>query len=98
MSFSGGRTDTAKEPGATASIGTSTAQLVAANPNRVAIYISNGHATQVAWVSLGSAAAVANEGIKIPPGEGGPVKIDEFTGPIQIIASGATTPVGYTEI
>lgn len=93
-----GKRGTAETPTATVEAGATSVQLVAANEDRTAIWVSNGHATQVAWLSLGTTDAVVGSGIKVPAGVGGPVLIPGYNGPIQVIASGATTPVGYTEL
>lgn len=91
------QSDTAKTPASTVTVGTSTTSLVAANPQRVEITICNDHATQVLYLSLGTAAAVASTGIRVN-GAGGSYTTRAYTGAIQAIASGATTVVTITEI
>lgn len=78
----------------TASIGAASAALVAANPSRSALVVSNDHATQVLYLALGTT-AVANRGIRISPGT--TFVLSDFRGAVNIIASGAATTATYVE-
>jgi hypothetical protein len=88
-------TDVAVDGGSTQSIGAASAELLAANPDRVRATLHNNHATQIVWISFGKA-AVVGEGVKIGPGV---TWIEsEFTGAVNGIASGAATPVAKTDL
>jgi hypothetical protein len=90
------QTDTASQGKGTASIGTSTASLLAANAARIEFTICNGHATQKLYLSLGTAAAEVDKGVIVQPL--GSYTTKSYTGAVQAIASGATTNVAYVEI
>lgn len=90
------QTDTAKNPSGSGSVGVASAQLVAANPDRVEITICNDHATNVVYLSLGGTAAVGS-GIRINAA-GGSYTTAAYTGAINAIASGATTTVTISEV
>jgi hypothetical protein len=91
------QTDTATNPGSAVSVGTASTALVAANPARVEITICNDHATNIVYLSLGSVAAVASQGIRLNAA-GGSYTTAAYTGAVTAIASGATTVVTVTEI
>lgn len=78
----------------TATIGTGTSVLRAANPSRSKLIVSNDHAVQVLYLALGTA-AVANRGIRIPAG--GVFVLEDWTGAVNAIASGAGTVATYVE-
>ena len=67
--------DTAAQPKGKASIGTSSAELLAPNRKRIAAYITNGGASRV-WLALGPVAA-KEEGILLNP-DGGVAVIDNY--------------------
>jgi hypothetical protein len=85
---------TAITPKAVVSVGAADQQIVAAS-NRVAVWLSNTHATQTVDLAFG-ATAVAGQGIRLKAGE--TQKFCEFTGEIRGIASGAATTVGVIEV
>src|SRR4051812_32478031 len=91
------QSDTAFTPATSASVGAASVQLAAANKSRVEITICNDHATQVVYLSLGSAAAVVNQGIRLNAA-GGSYTTSAYLGAIQAIATGAATTVTITEI
>lgn len=91
------QTDTATTPATSVSVGAATTSVVAANTGRVEITICNDHATQIAYLSLGAAAAVANTGIRLNAA-GGSYTTTSYTGAIQAIATGAATILTVTEI
>ena len=88
--------DTAREGSGALSVGATTAELVPANPGRVALIVCNDHATQVLYLGLGEA-AVANQGIRVNAA-GGLHRIDYYTGAVNVIASGAATVCCYVEV
>ena len=87
--------DTAKNPGSSVTIGTTSATLVSSYGARTGVYITNTHASNTLTLSLGGT-AVANEGIRLTAGQA--VYIDDYTGQINAIASGAGTTVGVAEV
>jgi len=87
--------DTAAQPKGKASVGTSSAELLAPNRKRIAAYITNRGASRV-WLALGPTAA-KEEGIMLNP-EGGNAVIDNYTGEITAIAEGASNLVTFSEI
>lgn len=88
-------TDTQTTANDSVSVGTSSATVAAANPDRICLWVSNDHATQVLYLSLG-ATAVASKGIRVSAGQ--TVAIREFTGAVYGIASGASTGVCVAEV
>jgi hypothetical protein len=88
--------DTAATPASSATIGTSSANVVPANPSRVEVTICNDHATQVAYLSLGGT-AVASTGIRLNAA-GGSYTTRGFTGAINAIATGASTVLTFSEV
>lgn len=90
------QSDTAKTPHGSVTIGTSSAQVVPANSARVGVYICNDHATNTLYLSLGGT-AVANQGIRLNAA-GGTAFIQEYSGVINGIASGASTVVCFSEV
>lgn len=90
------RTDAARVgSGTIPSLTGSTQTLVAGNPARVALYVSNPGAVNKMFLGLGANAAV-NAGIMVAPGQTvGP--ITAFTGNVQIIGTAADT-AAYCEI
>lgn len=91
------QSDTAKTPAAAVTIGATTGTVVSANPQRVEITICNDHATQVAYLSLGTGAAVVSTGIRLNAA-GGSYTTKSYTGAIQAIATGAATVLTVSEI
>lgn len=69
--------------------------LVAANENRVCVYITNDSAN-VVYLSLGGV-AVAGQGIRLNA-NGGSVTIAEYTGQINARAATADSQVGFCEV
>lgn len=90
------QTDTAKSGSFAVSVGTSSTLIVAANEGRVEVTICNDHATQVLYLGLG-VPAVANQGIRLNAA-GGSYTTTSFTGAINGLATGATTPAVGAEI
>lgn len=88
-------TDTAAQPKGKATIGTASAELLAANRKRIAVYITNRGANRV-WLALGPTAA-KEEGILLNP-EGGAAVIDDYTGVISAVAEGASNLVTFSEV
>jgi len=86
----------ADEPGKAVSVGASTTEVAADNPDRAEITVQNDHATQIVYLALG-AAAVANEGIRLNAA-GGSWTSQAFTGAVNAIATGAATGVLVTEV
>jgi hypothetical protein len=89
------RVQTATNPASFATVGTTSTQLLAPNPSRVALFISNDHATNVLYLRFGTGSAVAASGVRVSPGA--TFTADSFAGPVQGIAS-AVTNVGIVEI
>ena len=90
------RRSTAKNPSSVASIGAASATLVAANRDRLELFLKNTHATQSVSLNLGTEAAVAGEGIVLAAGEG--IAITSYSGAITAIGSGAATTVAIAEV
>lgn len=88
------RTDSANVPFGSASIGGTSAWVVSPNPQRVEVTICNDHATQVAYLALGTVAAL-NGGIRLAPGQS--YTTGAYTGAIAAIATGAATVLTYAE-
>ena len=97
MSYSNivpGGTDEAKiSKGKKKASGTS-AKLVEANPNRVALIVSSG--TKDISLSLGTT-AVSGEGIVIRE-KGPPFILTGYTGAVNVIASAEEPEIGFAEI
>jgi hypothetical protein len=87
---------TAATPGAAATVGTSSGQIVAANASRQELYIYNNHATNIVYLSLGGT-AVVGQGARINP-NGDYFYTTSYTGAVSAIATGASTGVGITEV
>ncbi len=90
-----GQSDGVKGQGVV-SVGGTSAQIVAANADRVEVTIVNDHATQVVYLGFGQA-AVLNSGIRLNAA-GGSYTTSGFSGAIHAIATGATTAVGFLEV
>lgn len=90
------QSDTAKTAADSVSVGTSSATVVAANPDRVSVTICNDHATQVLYLALG-ATAVVNKGIRVNAA-GGQVTITAYTGIITGVATGTATVAAFSEV
>ena len=88
--------DAADEPGTSVSVGTSSVEVAADNPDRAEIVVQNDHATQVVYLSLGGT-AVANNGIRLNAA-GGSWTSNSYTGAVSAIATGAATTVLVTEV
>jgi hypothetical protein len=52
-----------------ASVDNSDTTVVAANDDRKYLWVQNNDAALIVWIRVGGAAAVANEGIRLGPGE-----------------------------
>ena len=87
---------TAATPGGSATVGTSSGQIVAANSSRQELYIYNNHATNVVYLSLGGTAAVG-QGARINP-NGDYFYTASYTGAVSAIATGASTGVSIAEV
>lgn len=88
---------TARTPAGTATIGAASAAIVTAQPeSRLGVYICNTHATQGLYLSLGGTAVVGS-GIYLPPVNGA-VYINDYSGAINGIATGASTIVAFSEV
>lgn len=74
---------------------TSSETLVAANENRVALYITNIGASNV-FLALG-ATAVAEEGIMLVK-EGGSAEIVNYSGAVSVITKTGESIVGFSEV
>ena len=85
----------AKNPGSVVTVGTASAALVAENRERLEVFITNTHATQVVSLSLGGT-AVAGSGIVLAAGAS--IVITSFMGAINAIGSGAGTTIAVTEV
>lgn len=95
--MAGERVDTAKTPNGAVSVLVTDTQIVPANPNRQQVTICNNHATQVVYLSLGSAAAVASQGIRIN-GAGGSYTTKVYRGEIRGISVGGTSVCTFAEV
>jgi len=91
-----GMSDTAKTPKGKLKCKTESQKLVAANPGRVALVVSNIGTTDV-WLVLGAEAAVAEEGPYLKK-EGGSQIIDYYTGEIRAISKESEPTLTYAEI
>lgn len=90
---------TATQPGTAVSVGGASTQISSGVRSSAGTrYISNDHATQVVYLTLGPGPAVLNSGIRLGPASPLPLVIESYTGPIFAIASGAATPVLVTEV
>ena len=89
------RTDTAKNAGSAVSVTTSSTALVANNPSRISVTITNDHATQAVYVSFGGT-AVANTGLRLLP-VGGTFTTAAYSGAINAISVGGTSTVLVVE-
>jgi hypothetical protein len=89
------RVQSATNPASAVTVGTASVQLLALNPSRVALFISNDHASNVLYLRFGTGTAVAASGVRVSPGA--TFTTDSFAGPVQGIAS-AVTNVGIIEI
>jgi hypothetical protein len=94
------RRDRAKTSGS-ATVGTTSAVIVADNPNRLQLTITNDHATQIVYLafatSSASPTAVSGSGVRLSAA-GGQFTTNSYTGPVAAIASGAGTGVTITEM
>jgi hypothetical protein len=88
--------DTAVEGSGAVTVGASSVEVAAANPDRVALIVCNDHASQVLYLGLGED-AVANQGVRINA-VGGQHRLDYFTGAVNAIASGANTVLTFVEV
>lgn len=79
-------TDTAKQGAGTKALTGGSDSLVAANKDRVFLYVSNTSAANKMFLGLGVAAA-ASSGIMIPPNM--TVPVEGFTGAVNIIGTAA---------
>lgn len=85
--------------GATVSIGTSSATLIASNANRKGLVVTNTHASNTLTIDLSGGTAVALRGIVLYPHDS--FVMDQFTfttSAITAIASAASTTVALQEL
>jgi hypothetical protein len=88
----------APDPGSAVSVGVATTSVAVRDDGRSLLVFTNDHATNVVYLSLGSAAAVLNSGLRVNAA-GGTVAIagsgstNGYTGPVQAISTGASTPL-----
>lgn len=88
--------DAAKNPGSTFSVlAASSSQIVAANPGRVLLVITNDGANAV-YLSLGGTAAVGS-GIRLNA-SGGAITLREYTGAVSARAATGDTAIGIAEV
>lgn len=78
-----------------ASVGTTSAVVAAANEKRIELFLTNDHSSQIIYLGLGTT-AVANKGIKLAPGAG--IVISSFAGAVYAVASGAATTLLIAEV
>jgi DNA-binding beta-propeller fold protein YncE len=90
-----GVSDTAKAPASAVKAKTESQTLIAANPARVAAYITNDGEKTV-YLAFG-ATAVKNEGIRLLKGDP-PLYIDTYTGIITVVTAAEESVVCFTEI
>jgi len=80
------------------SVGAASASILAENEARKRAIISNGHATNSAWICFGEAAVVGKGAYLAPNGGSFEIPPDElYTGAVFCIASGAGTLIGIVE-
>lgn len=84
----------ATTPNAAASVGVASGAVVSSRTGRKAIIMANDHATQVIYLSLGGT-AVVNQGVRIGPGQ--VLKLEDYYGAVNAIATGAATTLTYSE-
>lgn len=87
------QTDTATAT--SVSVLVSDTQVAAANQKRVELTVCNDHATQLVYLTLGGAAAVASKGIRLNAAGGS--YTTTFTGEIRGISVGGTSVVTVSE-
>lgn len=85
-----------------ATVGTTSAVIVAANASRGEVTIVNDHASNVVYLALQTKVgtdptAVSGSGVRLNSA-GGSYTTDQFTGSIAAVATGAATNVTVAEI
>lgn len=79
--------------------GTVSAQLVAANPDRKYLRVQNESDSNV-WLQLGTAAAVANEGVRVAAGAAFEMtrgQANVWSGAVQAIGTAASKRITYVD-
>src|SRR4051812_10363464 len=88
------RTDVAKNPGSAVALTGSTQVAVAANKDRVNLWLSNLSGANVMWLSLGGT-AVASSGLRLAANA--VINIDGYSGAVSVIGTAADV-LGVVEI
>jgi hypothetical protein len=88
--------DEAINPGSVATVNAVDGNVVAAKGARVEITLTNDHATNVIYLSLGGT-AVVGQGIRLNAA-GGSYTTSAYTGAVNAIATGASTPLLIVEV
>lgn len=88
--------DEALNSGSVATVGTVDSNVVTAKGARVEITLTNDHASNVIYLSLGGT-AVVGQGIRLNAA-GGSYTTSAYTGAVNAIATGAATPLLVTEV
>lgn len=89
------QTDTAAQGAGTATVATSSGQLLASNQGRVELTICNTDASNAIFLALGVPAAL-NAGIRVPAG--GSYSTGAYTGAVNAIAQTASVVVAFVEV
>jgi hypothetical protein len=93
-----GPVQTGNAPGV-ATVGVTSANILAANSSRTALILINTHATNTISLGLGANAAVLGSGITLYPGGSITFNVlDNMQQAVQAIASGASTSLAIQEI
>jgi hypothetical protein len=88
----------ATQPGTAVSVGGASTQVSSGVKSSAGgRYFANDHATQVVYLTLGPGPAVLNSGIRLNAA-GGSIIIENYSGPVFAIATGAATPVLVAEV
>ncbi len=90
-----GTSDTAKNLAGAVKAKTESQTLVASNPGRVAVYITNDGEKTV-YLAFG-ATAVKSEGIRLLKGDP-PLYVDTYTGVISVVTAESESVVTFTEV
>lgn len=90
-----GLSDTAKKPAGAVKAKTESQTLIAANPGRVAVYITNDGEKTV-YLAFG-ATAVKDEGIRLLKGDP-PLYVDTYTGTISVVTAEGESVTTYVEV
>lgn len=89
-----GVVETAQVPHGGLNVGVASQVALAANADRIGVYLCNASVTERIFLGFGLTAAV-DEGVLLPPGQG--VYLDTYKGAISAIA-GATARLTWTEV